>query len=50
MVDSNKFDTDEEKKKKEEEEYDLVLDNVCQRGVIRVPKKRKKESLYHDYG
>lgn len=48
MNDQNK--SDEEKKKKEEEEYELRIDDACQRGVIKVPKNKNKKDNTSNWG
>lgn len=45
MADQNEDD------KKEEEEYDWVIDNACQAGVVKVPrKKEEKDKINYEWG
>ncbi|MCL4364074.1 hypothetical protein M1328_02435 [Patescibacteria group bacterium] len=45
MSDQNK--SDEEKKK--EEDYELRIDDACQRGVVKVPKDKEKKDRPPDW-
>lgn len=46
MTDQDKRD----EKNKEKVEYEYRIDDACQRGVVKVPKEKKKEPNYYDYG